>query len=551
MYVLGIAGLLGHDAAACLMRDGEIVAMVEEERISRVPHSIGKLTPHLAVEECLRIADIVLDEVDYIALSWDKSLNPDRMTIPEPSVIFNKRDFQYRKLPKIETVDHHLAHAASAYYFSGFEEASVLVVDGAGEDCSTTMYHGEDNQLKKIKSIHYIESLGEFYSLATLYLGFGVHDAGKMMGLAPYGNPTYTFPRISLDNESGYKFDVPHDIKMEKLLNIFFRDFMKLGVDQLTPIGNYNPLFYRSARELPFTQQHFDFAASVQHTLEECYINLVKVLIEKTKCRNLCLAGGVALNCTANGQLSRTGLVDDMFIQPAAHDAGTAIGAAAQIMAQLGYKINPIKNVYQGNRFTNDQIIKSLENLGIRYEVSSDVTEQVSDYMGEGYTVGWFQGASEYGPRALGNRSILADPSKLGIRDYVNNVVKLREPFRPFGPSVLESEVGNWFQDIQQSRYMLKAVRVKDDKRAQIEGAVHVDGSSRPQTVTHESNPRYHSLIENFYKKSGIPMVMNTSFNLRGEAMVYTPYDAIRTFYTSALDVLAMEDIIVKKQNIK
>jgi len=551
MYVLGIAGLLGHDAAACLMKDGDIVAMVEEERLSRIPHSIGKFTPHLAVERCLKIANITFDEIDYIALSWDKSLMPDRVPVPEPSVIFPKREFKYKFLPKIEVINHHLAHAASSYYFSGFNEASVLVVDGAGEDCSTSMYNGKDGILKKLKSIDFIESLGEFYSLATAFLGFGIHDAGKTMGLAPYGNPSYNFSRIKLDDDFGYRIDVPHDIRMEKLLGIYFKDFIRFGIGEVGLEREYNPLIYKTSNNIPFLQKHLDLAASVQKTLEDCYINLVKVLVRDTGCKNLCLAGGVALNCTANGQIYKTGLIDDMFVQPAAHDAGTAIGAAAQVMVENGYKINPIKNVYKGESFSNDQIVKTLEYLGINYTKSGCVFDKVSDYLLEGYTIGWFQGCAEYGPRALGNRSILADPSKEGIRDYVNNKVKLRESFRPFGPSVLESEAENWFQGIDRSRYMLKAVQVKDEKRKVIDGAVHVDGSSRPQTVTKESNERYYSLLNTFYKKSGIPMVLNTSFNLRGEAMVYTPYDAIRTFMTSALDLLVMEDIIVKKQNLK
>ncbi|SHJ86392.1 carbamoyltransferase [Clostridium cavendishii DSM 21758] len=551
MYVLGIAGLLGHDAAACLMQDGEIIAMVEEERLSRVPHSLDKYHPRLAIEECLKIANIQLDDVDYIALSWDNSLLPDRVNIPDASVIFSKREFQYKTLPKIETVNHHLAHAASSFYFSGFDEASVLVVDGAGEDSATTMYYGKGSNLKKIKSIDYIESLGEFYSLATAYLGFSIHDAGKMMGLAPYGKPIYSFPRIKLDNEFGYRIDVSHNIRMDKIRNVYAKDFIKMGIDPRYMSREYDQLFFRHSNVTEFSQQHLDFSASVQKTLEDCYINLVKVLVNNTRCRNLCLSGGVALNCTANGRLSRMGLVDDMFIQPAAHDAGTAIGAAAYVMAQLGYKISPIKNTYKGNSFKNDKIIKLLDHLGMNYVHSSDISGQISEYLGRGYVIGWFQGAAEYGPRALGNRSIIADPTRPGIRDYVNNKVKLREPFRPFGPSVLESEVGEWFENINQSRYMLKAVQVKEEKRKKIEGAVHVDGSSRPQTVTAESNPRYYDLIESFYKKSGVPMVLNTSFNLRGEAMVYTPYDAIRTFYTSALDVLVMEDIIVKKRVLK
>ncbi|WCT58031.1 carbamoyltransferase C-terminal domain-containing protein [Paenibacillus kyungheensis] len=552
MYILGITGPLGHDAAACLMKEGRIVAMVEEERLSRIPHSPGGLMPYLAIEHCLNKEEISLDQVDYIVLSWDKGLIP-QTKIPLPDIfddvgsLFPKSKFPHSKLPKIEVIDHHLAHAASAYYFSPFEEAGVLVVDGAGEDCSTTLYHGKNGRLNKLDSIHHNESLGEFYATVTEYVGFDWNDPGKTMGLASFGEPVYEFPRIALDDVKGYSMKIDQSLHMSKVENVWKKEFVRLGIMPNISTRRYNPVTYRMSEHLEFDAVHYNLAASAQRKLEECYMNLAKVLMERTGSRNLCLAGGVALNCVANGQLRRSGHVDGLFIQPAANDAGAAIGAAAEVAARLGFAIEKLVSNYSGPSFTNDQIRATLDHLGLRYKAVNDATETASQLLTEGQTVGWFQGGAEYGPRALGNRSMLANPSVPDIQNHMNNNVKFREGFRPFGPSVLEEEAGEWFEDMHSSRFMLQSFDVKPNKRSAVEGVVHVDGSSRPQTVTKETNARYYKLISEFRKNTGIPMVLNTSFNLRGEPMVNTPYDAIRTYIMGALDVLVMEDIVLVK----
>jgi carbamoyltransferase len=556
MYILGLTGALGHDAAACIMHDGKLIAMIEEERLTRISHSLGAL-PIKAIEFCLNKANVCLDEIDYIAISWDKSLIEEKKLIPQEKYfntrydnlnnLFPRSIFNYRKLPKVEIIDHHLAHAASTYYLSPFEEASVLVIDGAGEDCSTSLYCGENGELTKLFSIHHNESLGMFYNAVTEHLGFDWTDAGKTMGLASFGEPTYEFNKIQLDSQYGYKINMDHSLIFDKVMPLWRKEFFKMGIPMNEGKRVFQDKNFKYSTELEFNQTLKNFAASAQKTLEDCYLNLVKVLVKQTGIRKLCLAGGVALNCVANGKIASSGLVDDIFIQPASGDAGAAIGAAAQLSSRLGIKVAPLESAYLGPSFTNDEIIKLLNHLGISYSTYDDVTEPVSIHLMEGKVVGWFQGQAEFGPRALGNRSILANPSIEGIQDIVNNKIKLRESFRPFGPSILESHAQDWFEDISPSPYMLKAFTVKKSKSDKIPGVVHVDGTSRPQTVTKEINGKYHALLQSFYKKSGIPLVLNTSFNLKGEPMVASPYDAIRTFYTSSLDVLVLNDLIIRK----
>lgn len=552
MYVLGISGPLGHDAAACLMRDGKIIAMIEEERITRKPHSTDKYIPNLAIDYCLKIAGITLDEIDYIAYSWDVNLvnQAEKHLIPQEMHELTKnpqKHFPCKRMPKIEVIDHHYAHAASSFYFSPFDEASILVVDGVGENNATSLYIGRNNKIELLQSLPLAESLGIFYGAATVHLGFNWINAGKTMGLAPYGKPTYEFPKIRLDEKDGYHIGIKNAVGRDRIYRVWAHEFMRLNIPKQRNKKVFDCDLHRFDYGPEFDDEAANFAASIQNCLEECYFNTVKVLVEKTGIRNLCLSGGVALNCTANGKLERSGLIDELFIQPAASDAGTAIGAAAEIMVRLGYKIQPLENAYGGPGFTNDDAIRTLTRLGIRYDVSDDVAENAAKLLAQGKTIGWFQGKAEYGPRALGNRSMIADPSKPGIRDHMNLVVKLREQFRPFGPSVLEEYAHEWFEKINSSQYMLKAYQVKNDKKEIIAGAVHVDGSSRPQTVTEKTNAVYYRMLNKFYKEKSIPMVLNTSFNLRGEPMVLTPYDAIRTFFTSALDLLVINDLIVYK----
>lgn len=556
MYVLGISGALGHDPAACLMRDGEVIAMIEEERISRSSHALGAL-PTRSAEFCLNKANITLDQVDYIALSWDKGLIEEKKQIPAEKYyntrydniynLFPKEVFSYKKFPKVEVVDHHLSHAASTFYFSPFKESSVLVIDGAGENCSTTLFHGKENRLIKLESIHHHESLGIFYDAVTEYLGFGWTEAGKTMGLASFGKPEYEFEKIKYDGTAGYTIEMDHSIIFDKVLPRWKRDFLRMGIKPNNGQRIYQPKSFKNTYLYKFSEDQVNFAASAQRVIEDAYESLVRNLVGRTKSRNLCLAGGVALNCVANGKISYSNLVDDVFIQPASNDPGTALGAAAEVMSRSGFSIKPINNAYFGPSFTNDEIESFLKHVNVNYRYSSHVYEESSKLIEQGKIVGWFQGEAEIGPRALGNRSILADPSMKNVQDHVNNRIKLREPFRPFGPSVLEEEASGWFDNITSSPFMLKAYRAMPNKANLIKGVVHFDNTSRPQTVNREQNLKYYKLIESFYAQTKIPMVLNTSFNLKGEPMVSTPYDALRTFYSSGLDALVLNDFIITK----
>lgn len=462
MYILGLSGALSHDCAACLMYEGKIVSMVEEERFLRTPHAHDK-TPINAIEYCLKEANITLDEVAYIAISWDKELFTNNKDIVEDykniQNLFPKHIFNYNKFPNVESIDHHLAHAASAFYFSPFEESTILVIDGAGEDSSTTVYHGKNNKITKVDSIPDNQSLGEFYAAVTMHLGFGSDDAGKTMGLSSYGEPTYDFESIKLDNKSGYKIDVEPSMNFFEQELYWKKEFLKMGILSNKAQRKYNEYYFKSIYEITFSKQYKDFAASAQKKIEDCIVNLVNVSVKKTNSYNLCLAGGVALNCVANSRIEETGLINDIFIQPASHDAGTAIGAAAELSTRLGFKVSMPHDVYSGPSFTNDSIASFLQHLGVKYKVADNITDVVSDELCDGRIIGWFQGRAEFGPRALGNRSILADPSISNIKDKVNQKVKYREEFRPFGPSVLEEEAPNWFENINQSSYMLKLIK--------------------------------------------------------------------------------------------
>lgn len=548
MYVLGIAGALTHDCSACLMLEGKVIAMVEEERFTRIPHAYSQL-PIYSIEYCLNEANITIDDVSYIALSWDEKLFTENKTIDKKYMnIFDIISvFNPTKKPRVEVVDHHLAHAASSFYFSPFDESTVLVVDGTGENNSTSLFVGKGNKLNKVYSTPDNQSLGEFYSAATSFLGFGANDAGKTMGLSSFGKRKFDIESLVMDPKIGYK--IINNPQMDFFEQELFwkTEFLKMGLKPNSPIRKYNKYRLTTNNEYIFDDIYKDFAASVQGKLEDCLLNLVKTAINKTGINNICFSGGVALNCVANGKIEALEDVNDIFIQPASNDAGTAIGAAAEISARLGYKIEKEIDIYKGPSFNNESVEIVLKNLGIKSRVSKNLLDDVTDFIVDGKIVGWFQGKMEYGPRALGNRSILANPNIEGINYKINEEVKYREIFRPFGASIIEEEASNWFENIKSSPYMLKTYNVIASKQNLIPGAVHVDGSSRPQTVTEIQNSKYYDLISNFNRLTGIPMLLNTSFNIRGESMVCTPYDAIKTFYSSGLDLLVINDFIIKK----
>jgi len=547
MYVLGISGATGHDPSACLMCDGQLLTMCEEERFLTVPHACDEL-PIQSIQYCLAANHITLDDVDVIAYSWDKSLvSEGRKTsskYEEIESLFSKDHFDYNgPLPKIEIINHHLAHAASSFYFSGYERAAVLVVDGWGEKESTSWYLGEQQTLTLLGSIPDHESLGVFYSAMTKALGFDFLNDGKTMGLAPYGEIKYKFPRIITDANIGYRILGSEKHKYWDQQGFWYKVLAEQRVNGNIFIGKK----LSDDRKDSIYSWNFHLAASVQHVLEECYVNLAKMVANQTNANTLCLAGGVALNCVANGKLEQSNIFEDLFIQPAAGDAGTAIGAAAQVLVKHGYKIKPLEHVYYGTSYSNDDVRRFIQAHQLNYETSDRIDEKIAAYLEQGKIVAIFRDRAEFGPRALGNRSILANPSIVDMKDKVNKNIKFRESFRPFGASILKEYASDWFENIVDSPYMVKTYRAKSDMKDKIPGVVHVDGTSRLQTVTAQSNAFFHSVLYAFNKKTNIPILLNTSFNLKGKAMVNSLEDALDTFMKSKLDILVLQDYIITK----
>jgi len=594
MFTLGISAFY-HDSAAALLRDGEIVAAAQEERFTRRKHDAS--FPHRAIEYCLSEADIDVDDVDCIAfydkpfLKFERLLEtylafaPNgfksfRMAIP---VWLREKLFQkdlirrelksYAGTPdvagKLIFSEHHLSHAASAFFPSPFDRALVLTMDGVGEWATTSVAMGDGNRLEVVRELHFPHSLGLLYSAFTYYLGFKVNSGEyKVMGLAPYGEPKYV-DRIR---------DNLIDIKPDGTFRLDQSYFEYCTGLRMTG-RRFDDLFGQPARapdEL-LTPFHMDLAASLQAVTEEVILRMTGSLASETGARNLCLAGGVALNCVANGKVLRQGSFDRIWVQPAAGDAGGALGAAfvafhlhqAKPRQIAGNRLDGMSGGYLGPSFNQAEIERRLTQAGGRF-VRLDAAEfprSVAQALADGKAVGWFQGRMEFGPRALGARSILADPRSPTMQKTLNLKIKYRESFRPFAPSVLREEVAEWFDLDADSPYMLMVADVLPGRRrtmsaseqalfgidklnvprSEIPAVTHVDYSARIQTVHQESNPRYHALLSIFRELTGCPVLVNTSFNVRGEPIVCTPEDAFRCFMGTELDVLAIGDCILLK----
>lgn len=545
MIILGINQLplawgYYHDSTATLIRDGEIVAVAEEERFNRVRHT--RFYPKNAIDFCLKQAQITMDDVDYIAVS----LNPYFIfTYPRiwyrlhPVRFFHDlvnvgtmQLFRWRSPKPVVCVDHHLSHAASTFYCSGFEEANILTIDSSGERETLAAFVGRGNKIKRLYEIPFLHpfsnqknnSIGRVYSYTSKILGMGFGGEGKTMGLASYGEPTYDFSDI-LNIQSLKKYCIRAD-KVKRFEHL-----------------------KRAPHEEP-TQEHKNLAASVQKALEDSVLNVAREIAQKTKIRNFCLAGGVALNCTMNGKLLNQEYCDKIFVQPLANDAGVALGAALEAYARKSGK-NPNKrmlNPYWGPEYSNEQIEKLLKYGKLSYQYHEDIESVAAKEIAAGRVIGWFQGRMEGGPRALGNRSILANPTLPGINDTVNVLVKNRERWRPFAPAVCAEDVLKFFTEPTDTPYMILTSYVLEEKRALLPGITHVDGSARVQAVSQEANPRFYKLLRALEKEIGIPMVLNTSFNDKGEPIVCTPKDAILCFYTTGLDSLILGNYILRKE---
>ncbi|MCP5266351.1 MAG: carbamoyltransferase [Burkholderiaceae bacterium] len=595
MYILGLSAFY-HDSAACLVRDGQIVAAAQEERFTRKKHD--ERFPSHAIEYCLREAGIAAREVDHVVfyekpfVKFERLLETYLAIAPRGFRSFSKampiwvkeKLFQKSILAKAlagalgDEVDwrarllfseHHLSHAASAFFPSPFDRAAVLTLDGVGEWTTASLAIGNGKQLDIVKEIHFPHSLGLLYSAFTYYTGFKVNSGEyKVMGLAPYGRPRYADlikdKLIKLADDGSFQLDMS------------YFDFAT-GLKMTN--AKFDDLFGGPPRqsESELTQREMDLAASVQKVTEEVVVKLAREIARETGERKLCLAGGVALNCVANGILLRERIFDDIWIQPAAGDAGGAMGAAlatwyanhASERVSSGSQ-DAMQGSYLGPAYSDDEIASALGRCGARYHRLDEdaLIERVATALSEEKAVGWMQGRMEFGPRALGGRSIIADPRSPAMQKQLNLKVKYRESFRPFAPSVLREHVGEWFEHETDSPYMLLVADVRQDKRramtaeeealfgidklnvprSSVPAITHVDYSARIQTVHAETNPRYHALISRFHEKTGCPLVVNTSFNVRGEPIVCDAEDAFRCFMGTELDVLAVGNFLLLKE---
>jgi carbamoyltransferase len=590
--ILGISAFF-HDSAACILIDGKIIAAAQEERFTRKKHDLSY--PRNAIEFVLNYANLNLSEVDQIIFFEKPFLKFERLletyvafapkgfasftkAMPlwikeklfQKNLLFNElkeHDEKYRSDENIFFSDHHLSHAASAFFPSPFEEAVVLTADGVGEWATTTVAVGKGNDLEIKKEIHFPHSLGLLYSAFTYYTGFKVNSGEyKLMGLAPYGNPI-------------------HVNKIKKLIDIkedgTFRldqNFFNYATGLTMTNDKFDKLFGQERRNPDnekLTQFHMDIAASVQKVTEEIMIKLAKSIRKEYGISNLCLAGGVALNCVANGKILQEKIFDNIWIQPAAGDAGGALGAALALWhIEQGNKrmVNPndsMSGSYLGSEYSQDKIEKELQLIGANFETLSyqDLINQTSKHISEEKAIGWFQGRMEFGPRALGGRSILGDPRSEKMQKTLNLKVKYRESFRPFAPSILQEDLLNWFDINVESPYMLLVAKVNSEKqiemtdeqkklfgidklnikRSDIPAVTHVDYSARIQTVKKDTNKRYYDLITKFKEITGCPVIVNTSFNVRGEPIVNTPTDAFNCFMGTELDFLVIGNCILDK----
>lgn len=563
MIILGINGWYtrSHDPSACMVKDGKILVMAEEERFIRQKYAVEKL-PLNAISFCLSESKLKLDDIDIVAFGWDYrekyKLRKMKFKYSDEEIldiIFPQNFFRYKKKPRLVIVPHHMAHAASTFFTSGFNEAAILIIDGQGENESTTIAHGKGNKISILKSFPIQDSLGYFYESINKYIGFHYLDSGKTMGLAPYGKAGIDFKNIKINNK-GYSINFPqalqynpsHLDEQEALVALWHKELKKY----LKSPNETKIVFNKDKNKIEtiFTapQNYKNLAASAQYVLEKTVNHLAEITVKTTKTTNLCLSGGVALNCVANGKLLQNTTIDELFIFPCANDAGVSAGAALYAASLYDKKTNfaKLSHTYFGPKYTNKEVEQILKAGKIKYKKLKDICKQSALLLAKDKIIGWFQGGMEIGPRALGNRSILASPCRKSNWKNVNRI-KGRELWRPLAPSIMDEYKSEYFNDAIYSPFMLNAFQVKKHKRAIIPAVVHIDGSTRPQTVSKNANKKFWNLISHFYKITGVPVILNTSFNGPGEPIVCSPQDALRTFYSSGLDYLIINDYIISK----
>jgi len=592
--ILGISAFY-HDSAATILINGKIVAAAQEERFTRIKHDSNY--PHHAINFVLKYANLQLNEVDQIVFFEKPFLKFERLletyvafapkgfqsfckAMPiwlneklfQKKNLFNelkKHDDNFKNQNKIFFSEHHLSHAASAFYPSPFKEAIVLTADGVGEWATTTVAVGKENTLKIKKEIHFPHSLGLLYSAFTYYTGFKVNSGEyKLMGLAPYGNPNFVdkiYKLIDIKKDGTFRLD-------QSFFN--YATGLTMTSDKFHKLFGQNP---RNPKSEKLTQFHMDIAASIQKVTEEIMIRLAKYIKNEYGIKNLCLAGGVALNCVANGKLLKEKIFDNIWIQPAAGDAGGSLGAALALWYSEENNIRQInlrdsmQGSYLGPEYLQNEIEEELKNVGAKFSVidEDELIDKTANDLSNEMAIGWFQGRMEFGPRALGARSILSDPRSESTQKNLNLKVKYRESFRPFAPSILKEDLSTWFQLDIDSPYMLivaninkeKTIEMKEEqkklfgidklniKRSQIPAVTHVDYSARIQTVHKDTNEKYYKLISKFKEKTGCPVLVNTSFNVRGEPIVNTPTNAFNCFMGTELERLIIGNCYLKKED--
>ncbi|GAA2682569.1 MULTISPECIES: carbamoyltransferase C-terminal domain-containing protein [Actinosynnema] len=552
MIVLGISGGLGHDAAAGLVIDGEVVACAEEERFVRRKHAYG-LTPANAAMYCLDYAGITMADIDCLAVSWDpRHRHPDWPTTLHERLLGHPF-FAGSPRPAVQVVGHARAHAAAAFSCSGFTDAAVLTVDGQGDAVSTTLGRGSGTELTADASFGIRDSLGFFYLALTNYLGFELGEEGKVMGLASYTTPTSTPNPFELTGD-GYRSpldvaaaDSDHDT-YRAVVGGWKQWFTDRFGPPAIPTYRVDPIRGRARVDLTLAPHHYEAAAAGQAELERVLLHLVELAVAGTGVRDLVIGGGVGLNCTANGVVERSGLVDRLYVFPASGDAGTGLGAALAVAAENGERPKAaIETAAFGPEFADADIAALLHELDLPSCEATDVAADTAALLDRGMVVGWVQGRMEIGPRALGNRSILALPRERRVHTAVNNI-KGREQWRPLAPSILAADADRYVTAAGRAPFMLTACQVTDRAREEVPAVVHVDGSCRPQLVREETNACYAGLLDAVTAATGTPVVLNTSFNQAGEPLVCGPHDAIRSFFASGLDALVMGNSIVTKR---
>ena len=562
MNILGL-NYYFHDSTACILIDGQLIAAIEEERLNRDKHT--RLFTYMAIDQCLKLAGLTYNDIDHIAISIKPTHNLGKklgFLSGRPRILktfinhefvhaFNRqktfwswyrRHFEGNpRAPKVHLIPHHFSHAPGSFFVSPYQEAALLGIDGSGEWATTWLGHGKGNSVSCLGETFFPHSLGSFYESITQYCGFRTsYDEGKTMGLAPMGDPEVyaedVGKMVQVDESGKLRFDLS------------YFNFQNMHWQRLSP------KFYRKfgpgrKHGEPFQKHHMDMAAAFQRVLEDRVLEICDILYEKTGADHLVISGGVSLNSVMNGRIVRESKFKDIYVMPAAGDNGTAIGAAFYLYNGIFGKPRNFVHLdpYVGTSYTNEEIEKVLKTAKLEYEYHEDICGEAAGLLEQGQIIGWFQGKMEIGPRALGSRSILANPAYPDMKDKINAEVKFREAYRPFAPSAIVEAKSKFFDIEVEAPFMLKVCQVLPDMQKIIPAVTHVDGSARLQTVRRELHPRYYGLIEKLGARTGVPVVLNTSFNIQGEPIVESPEDAVRCFYSTGLDALAIGNFLLRK----